>query len=259
MIKSSHDSPDRAASFLIKPDGAKIAYHRTPGKAPGIVFLGGFASDMTGTKAVALEAHAKRRGQAFLRFDYQGHGQSSGAFADGTIGLWHSDALAILDAETEGPQILVGSSMGGWMMLLTAARRPDRIAGLVGIAPAPDFTEDLMWPGFSEEIRETLLRDGFYQRPSEYSDEPYTITMKLIEDGRNHLLLRDPLVIDAPVRLLHGMADPDVPYQVSLRIAEHVACPDLRVHLIKHGDHRLSTERDLAILTETIDAMLEGL
>ena len=258
MTESSHDSPDQPASFLSKPDGARIAYHKTPGKAPGIVFLGGFASDMTGTKALALEAHAKQRGQAFLRFDYQGHGQSTGAFADGTIGLWHSDALAILDAVTEGPQILVGSSMGGWMMLLTAARRPDRIAGLVGIASAPDFTEDLMWRGFSKEIRQTLLRDGFYQRPSEYSDEPYTITMKLIEDGRDHLLLRDPLVINAPVRLLHGMADPDVPYQVSLRIAEHVTCPDLRVHLIKDGDHRLSSERDLDLLTSTIDAMLGG-
>lgn len=258
MTEFTHDSPDRSPSFLTKPDGARIAYHRTPGKAPGIVFLGGFASDMTGTKAIALEAHAKQRGQAFLRFDYQGHGQSSGAFADGTIGLWHSDALAVIDAVTEGPQIFVGSSMGGWMMLLTAVHRPDRLAGLVGIAPAPDFTEDLMWPGFSDEIRETLVRDGIYQRPSDYSDEPYTITLKLIEEGRNHLLLRDRLVIEAPVRLLHGMADPDVPYHVSLRIAEHVECPDLQVRLVKDGDHRLSTARDLAILTSTIDALLDG-
>jgi pimeloyl-ACP methyl ester carboxylesterase len=248
---------DRPPSFLTKPDGARIAYHMTLGKAPGIVFLGGFASDMTGTKAMGLEAYAKQRGQAFLRFDYQGHGQSSGAFAEGTIGVWHSDALAAIDTLTEGPQILVGSSMGGWMMLLTAAKRPDLIAGLVGIASAPDFTEDLMWPNFNEEIRETLLSDGLYQRPSEYSGEPYTITMKLIKDGRDHLLLRDPLSIDAPVRLLHGMADNDVPYQVSLKIAEHVTCPDLQVRLIKDGDHRLSTERDLAILTGTIDAMLE--
>jgi pimeloyl-ACP methyl ester carboxylesterase len=258
MTDFPHDSTDRQTSFLTKPDGARIAYHRTPGKAPGIVFLGGFASDMTGTKATVLEAYAKRRGQAFLRLDYQGHGQSSGAFADGTIGLWHSDALAVIDGVTEGPQILVGSSMGGWMMLLTAARRPDLVAGLVGIAPAPDFTEDLMWPNFSEEIRETLRRDGIYQRPSQYSEEPYTITMKLIEEGRNHLLLRGPLPIDVPIRLLHGMADPDVPYQVSLRIAEHVSCPDIQVRLIKDGDHRLSTDRDLAILTSTIDDMLEG-
>lgn len=258
MTETSHDSPDQPASYLTKPDGARIAYHRTPGKTPGIVFFGGFASDMTGTKALALEAFARQRGQAFLRFDYQGHGQSSGAFAEGTIGLWHSDALAILDAETDGPQILVGSSMGGWMMLLTASRRPERIAGLVGIAPAPDFTEDLMWPNFSTEIRETLKRDGLYQRPSEYSDEPYTITMKLIEDGRDHLVLRDRLTIDAPVRLLHGMADPDVPYQVSLRIAEHVDCSDLQVRLIKDGDHRLSTERDLDILTSTIADMIDA-
>jgi pimeloyl-ACP methyl ester carboxylesterase len=258
MTEPSHDSSDRQASFLTKPDGARIAYHRTPGETPGIVFLGGFASDMTGTKALALESYARQRGQAFLRFDYQGHGQSSGRFADGTIGLWHSDALAVIDAVTEGPQILVGSSMGGWMMLLTAARRPDRVAGLVGIAPAPDFTEDLMWPNFSDEVRESLLRDGIYQQPSGYGDEPYTITMKLIEDGRNHLMLRDPLRINAAVRLLHGMADPDVPYQVSLQIAEHVECPDLQVRLIKDGDHRLSTERDLNIMTSTIDAMLDG-
>lgn len=258
MTDIPHDSPDRTPSFLTKPDGARLAYHRTPGRAPGIVFLGGFASDMTGTKALALEAYAKRRGQAFLRLDYQGHGQSSGIFADGTIGLWHSDALAVIDAVTEGPQIFVGSSMGGWMMMLTAAHRPERVAGLVGIAPAPDFTEDLMWPSFSDEIRATLERDGIYQRPSEYSDEPYTITMKLIEEGRNHLLLSRPLVVDAPIRLLHGMADPDVPYQVSLRIAEHVTCSDIQVRLIKDGDHRLSTERDLSILTATIDEMLEA-
>jgi pimeloyl-ACP methyl ester carboxylesterase len=258
MTETSHDSPDPPVSYLTKPDGARIAYHRTPGKAPGIVFFVGFASDMTGTKALALEAFARQRGQAFLRFDYQGHGQSSGTFAEGTIGLWHSDALAVLDAETNGPQILVGSSMGGWMMLLTAARRPERVAGLVGIAAAPDFTEDLMWPNFSTEIQETLKRDGLYQRPSEYSDEPYTITMKLIEDGRDHLVLRDRLTVDAPVRLLHGMADPDVPYQVSLRIAEHVDCSDLQVWLIKGGDHRLSTERDLDILTSTIAAMIDG-
>lgn len=258
MTETSHDSLAAPPSYLTKPDGARIAYHGTPGQAPGIVFLGGFASDMTGTKAMALEAHAKARGQAFLRFDYQGHGQSSGAFEDGTIGIWHSDALAVIDAKTEGKQILVGSSMGGWMMLLTAVHRPDKIAGLVGIAPAPDFTEDLMWPGFSEEIRETLRRDGVYHEPSEYSDEPYTITMKLIEEGRNHLLLRDRLAINAPVRLLHGMADPDVPYQLSLRIADHVDSPDVRVQLIKDGDHRLSTERDLAILTSTIDALLDG-
>jgi pimeloyl-ACP methyl ester carboxylesterase len=258
MTKASDDPVAAPPSYLTKPDGARIAYHMTPGQAPGIVFLGGFASDMTGTKALALEAFAKARGQAFLRFDYQGHGQSSGAFADGTIGIWHSDALAVIDAVTDGKQILVGSSMGGWMMLLTAVRRPARIAGLIGIAAALDFTEDLMWPGFSEEIRETLRRDGIYHEPSAYSDQPYTITMKLIEDGRNHLLLRDRLAIDAPIRLLHGMADADVPYQVSLRIAAHVDGPDVQVRLIKDGDHRLSTERDLAILTSTVGDMLDA-
>lgn len=259
MTEASDDSPAGLVSYLTKPDGARVAYHRTPGLAPGIVFLGGFASDMTGTKALTLEAFAKARGQAFLRFDYQGHGQSSGAFVDGSIGLWRSDALAVIDAQTEGPQILVGSSMGGWMMLLTAVARPERVAGLVGIAPAPDFTEDLMWPNFTEEVRETLRRDGIHREPTAYGEEPYTITMKLIEEGRNHLLLRDRLAIAAPIRLLHGMADPDVPYQLSLRIAEHVESEDVQVHLIKDGDHRLSTDRDLAILTATIAAMIDAL
>ena len=257
MTEASDDLAAGPVSYLTKPDGARVAYHRTPGRAPGIVFLGGFSSDMTGTKALVLEAFAKARGQAFLRFDYQGHGQSSGAFVDGCIGLWHSDALAVIDAQTEGPQILVGSSMGGWMMLLTAVARPERVAGLVGIASAPDFTEDLMWPSFSEEVRETLRRDGIHREPTAYGEEPYTITMKLIEEGRNHLLLRDRLAITAPIRLLHGMADRDVPYELSLRIATHVESEDVQVHLIKDGDHRLSTDRDLAILTSTIAIMID--
>jgi len=258
MTASAHQPQGDAPSFLEKPDGARIAYHMTPGQSPGIVFFGGFASDMTGTKAITLENFAKERGQAFLRFDYQGHGQSSGSFAEGTIGLWHSDALAVLDSVTEGPQIIVGSSMGGWMVLLTAVHRPERVAAVVGIAAAPDFTEDLMWAGFSDEIRENLTRDGIYQEPSIYSDEPYTITMKLIEEGRDHLLMRDPLVIDKPIRLIHGMADPDVPYHLSLKIAEHVSSEDVQVRLIKDGDHRLSTDRDLGILTRTVANLLDG-
>ena len=252
MTEASDDLAAGPVSYLTKPDGARVAYHRTPGRAPGIVFLGGFSSDMTGTKALVLEAFAKARGQAFLRFDYQGHGQSSGAFVDGCIGLWHSDALAVIDAQTEGPQILVGSSMGGWMMLLTAVARPERVAGLVGIASALDFTEDLMWPNFSEEVRETLRRDGIHREPTAYGEEPYTI-----EEGRDHLLLRDRLAITAPIRLLHGMADRDVPYELSLRIAAHVESEDVQVHLIKDGDHRLSTDRDLAILTSTIATMID--
>ncbi|WP_237740156.1 alpha/beta hydrolase [Oceanibaculum indicum] len=243
---------------LVRPGGECLAYRRTAGKTPGIVFLGGFKSDMTGSKAVALEAFAKARGQAFLRFDYAGHGASGGTFTDGCIGDWAKDAIALLDAQTEGPQILVGSSMGGWLMLLTALARPDRVAGLVGIAAAPDFTEDLMWETFSHEVRETILRDGSYAEPSAYSDDPYIITRKLIEDGREHLLLRDPIQLHCPVRLLHGMRDPDVPWQVSVRLAEALETEDVRLSLVKDGDHRLSREQDLALLRATVGELLDG-
>ena len=212
-------------------------------------------SDMTGTKAMALESWAKNAGRAFLRFDYQGHGASSGRFEEGTIGLWAADAIAAFDALTEGPQVLVGSSMGGWIMLLTALARPERISALVGIAAAPDFTEDLMWPTFDEAARATLQRDGVLHQPSDYGDEPYTITLKLIEDGRQHLLLRKPLPITCPVRLIQGMADADVPWQTALRIAETLESDDVEVQLVKAGDHRLSTPEDLARLTATIEAL----
>lgn len=252
MTEQSQRPAGNGPSFLVKPDGARIAYHKLDGRGPGIVFLGGFMSDMTGTKALALEAFARERGQSFLRLDYQGHGQSSGRFADGTIGLWLSDALHVIDEVSDGPQILVGSSMGGWMMLLAALRRPQRVAGLVGIAAAPDFTEDLMWRTFPDEVKEALQRDGVWREPSEYSEEPYTITMNLIVEGRNHLIMRDPLAIRVPVRLLHGMRDSSVPYQLSLKIAETVKSEDVQVLLVKDGDHRLSTERDLAILKRTV-------
>ncbi|MBO6559500.1 MAG: alpha/beta hydrolase [Nisaea sp.] len=244
--------------YAEKPDGARLAYHKLDGLGPTIVFLGGFMSDMTGTKAMALEDLAQARGQAFLRLDYQGHGQSSGKFEDGCIGTWLSDALYLIDEVTEGPLVLVGSSMGGWIMLQTALQRPARIAGLVGIAPAPDFTEDLMWAGFSDEIKRTLERDGVYYEPSEYSDEPYTITMKLIEDGRNHLVMREKMPITAPVRLLHGMRDESVPYDLSLKISDNVASEDVQIRFIKDGDHRLSTERDIAILKGTVAALCDS-
>lgn len=247
-------SPDR----LDTADGQTIAYHRSPGRAPGVVFLGGYASDMTGTKATVLEAHVRARGHGFLRFDYRGHGQSSGRFEDGTIGLWRDDALAAFDALTDGPQILVGSSMGGWIALLVALARPERVAGLVGIAAAPDFTEDLMWAEFDEAQRAALSRDGQLSLPSEYSAEPGIVTMALVEDGRRHLLLRAPIPIRVPVRLLHGMCDPDVPYRHALTLADRLEGTDVQIRLMKDGDHRLSTERDLAILTETVDALLAG-
>jgi len=236
--------------------GQSLAYHRTPGKQPGVMFLGGYASDMTGTKATALEAHVGGRGHGFLRFDYRGHGQSTGRFEDGTIGRWRDDALAAIDALTEGPQILVGSSMGGWIALLVALARPERVTGLVGIAAAPDFTEDLMWAEFDGDQRTALEQDGRLQLPSEYSEEPGIVTMELIEDGRGHLLLRAPIPIRVPVRLLHGMRDPDVPYRHALTLADRLEGDDVQIRLIKDGDHRLSTGRDLAILSDTLDALL---
>lgn len=244
------------AETLHGQDGVSIAYHRTRGKSPGVVFLGGFMSDMTGTKAVTLEAFCRSRGSAFLRFDYRGHGASSGRFEDGTIGLWAEDALTAFDRLTEGPQVLVGSSMGGWIALLTALARRERVAGLVGIAAAPDFTEDLLWDAFPPDQREVLTRDGELPLPSEYSERPYSITLKLIEDGRRRLLLRTAIDLACPVRLLHGMRDPDVPWQRSLRLADKLATPDVRVHLIKDGDHRLSREQDLALLCRTVEELL---
>lgn len=259
------------AHHSLRRGAATIAYHHTPaahrehdggghgGDLPGIMFLGGFMSDMTGGKATALEAWAVGQGLAFTRFDYQGHGASSGRFADGTIGLWADDALEVLDRVTSGPQILVGSSMGGWMMLLTALRRPERVAGLVGIAPAPDFTEDLMWDLFDPAIRRAITDEGVWLRPSEYGPDPQPITRALIEDGRNHLLLRGPIPFSGPTRLLHGQRDPDVPWQVSLSLAAALTGDDVRVTLVKDGDHRLSRPQDLALLCRTVGDLVRDL
>jgi pimeloyl-ACP methyl ester carboxylesterase len=241
---------------LQRDDGNYLAYARTPGKSPTVVFLGGFRSDMTGTKAVALEAWAEKRGQAFLRFDYLGHGQSSGRFEDGTIGRWKDDSLAAIDALTEGKLVLVGSSMGGWLSLLTAQARPERLAGLVLIAAAPDFTERMLLGGLSAEDRAALQRDGRLERPSQYSPEPSVFTWKLIEEGRNHLLLDKPLKLPCPVRLLHGQSDPDVPWEYSLQIARHLDAPEVISTFVKGGDHRLSTAADIARLIATVEELL---
>jgi pimeloyl-ACP methyl ester carboxylesterase len=259
---SQIDRPARAprdseAGTLQRGHGAFLAYRRRRGAAEGrqrptIVFLGGFKSDMTGGKATALDEFCAAEGLAFLRFDYSGHGASSGDFLDGTISRWTEDALAAIDALTAGPLILVGSSMGGWIMLLAALARRARIAGLIGIAPAPDFTEDLIWRKLRDDERARLMRDGRLEQPSEYSAEPYVITRKLIEDGRQHLLLARPIALDLPVRLLHGMADRDVPYQLSLHLAERLESADVVVSLIKDGDHRLSREADLARLCAAV-------
>ncbi|MDB5415326.1 MAG: alpha/beta hydrolase [Rubritepida sp.] len=232
-----------------------LAYRMLDGRGPGVVFLGGFHSDMAGSKAAYLADWCAARGRAYLRFDYSGHGSSGGRFEDGTIGQWAADAEAALTTLTEGPQILIGSSMGGWISLLLALRHPGRIAGLIGIAAAPDFTEDLMWARFPETVREEIQRDGIWRRPSAYG-EAYPITLALIEDGRRHLVLRTPIALDAPVRLLHGQADADVPWQHSLRIAECLTGQDVVVTLVKGGDHRLSTPENLALLGRTLGTLL---
>jgi pimeloyl-ACP methyl ester carboxylesterase len=247
--------------ILARADGATIAYRRRDaagaGKAlPGVIFLGGFASDMGGTKATALDGFCAARGQACLRFDYWGHGLSSGAFDAGSITRWTEDALAVLDGLTEGPQILVGSSMGGWIMLNVALARAPRIAGMVGIAAAPDFTE-IIWQGLGEAGQAQLLSDGRIFLPSDYSAAPYPITRLLIEDARHHLRLAAPLPIDKPVRLLHGMNDTDVPWRTALDIAARLQATDVQVTLIKDGDHRLSRDQDLDLLFRTL-ATLSG-
>lgn len=247
------------AGILARADGASIAYRSLPGKGPGIVFLHGFHSDMEGGKALALEAFCREQGRAFLRFDLFGHGKSSGAVEDGCIGRWADDATAMLDDLTEGPQILVGSSLGGWIALLTALRRRPRIAGLVGIAAAPDFTEDLMWRDFTPEQRRELIETGrVVMENCGQPEKPWTIPRRLIEEARNHLLLRDAINLDCPVRLIHGQKDADVPWQTALRIADCLAGNDVEVTLIKDGDHRLSRDEDLARLVRVVAALPQG-
>jgi len=244
------------APSLTRPDGAAIAYRRLAGATPGIVFLGGFRSDMTGTKALFLEDYCRQRGRAYLRFDYFGHGESSGNFAEGTIGRWREDAVAVIDSLTEGPQILVGSSMGGWIMLLAVLARPQRVAALVGIAAAPDFTEELLPMRLTPEQRREIEETGRVVLSSDYDPAGYLYTRALIEDGREHLLLRQPIPIDVQARLLHGLADASVPSQLSLRIAERLQSRDVVVTLVKDGDHRLSSEADLARLAQTLDGLI---
>ena len=242
--------------YLTTPQGRRLAYHRTPGAEPGVVFLGGFKSDMEGTKAVHLEEWAKRTGSAFLRFDYSGHGESSGAFTDGCIGEWAKDARAAIEALTEGPQVLVGSSMGGWIALLCAREMPGKVAGLVGVAAAPDFTEDAMWAGFDADQRAALERDGQIALPSDYG-EPYIITRKLIEDGRQHMVLRSPLRLPFPVRFLQGTADEDVERAVALRLLDHAEGPDMRLTLVDGADHRFSDPDCLTLVEASVGEVLD--
>lgn len=246
-----------ATDFLKTAQGRWLAYHKSEGAGPTIVFLGGLKSDMEGTKAVHLEAWAQARGQAFLRFDYSGHGESSETFTDGCIGDWHEDTVAAVTALTDGPLIVVGSSMGGWQALLLAKAMPDRIAGMVTIAAAPDFTEDGYWASFSDAQKAALDTVGHVELPSDYM-EPYIITKRMIEDGRQRLILRDPLDLPFPVRCLQGTADTAVSTETAVRLLEHATSPDMRLLLVKDADHRFSDGPCLGMIEDAVCDVMEA-
>lgn len=241
--------------WLDRGDGVRLAWAQLAGRAPTVVFLPGFKSDMNGSKALAVRDFCAGRGQAMLRLDYSGHGESGGGFTDGSIGQWCADALRVIEARTEGALLLIGSSMGGWIALLLALRLGARVSGFVGIAAAPDFTEDLMWAAMAPPEREKLLREGMLLMPSQYGD-PTPITSALIAEGRRHLLLRGEIALDCPVRLLHGQQDPDVPWERALRLAARLRGADVQVVLVKDGDHRLSRPQDLSLLTQTVAGLV---
>lgn len=239
--------------YFTTPEGRRLAYHQTQGQGVGVLFLGGFRSDMEGSKALALEAAARAAGRPFLRFDYSGHGASEGAFEAGAIGDWFEDARAML-ALTQGPQVIVGSSMGGWLALLLARACPERFKGLVTIAAAPDFTEDGFWAEFSPEQRAALASEGHIDLPSGY-DTPYRITRRLIEEGRQRLVLRSPLALPFPTRFLQGTADSSVSTATAQRLLDHAEGADIRLTLVKGADHSFSTPACLALITEAIAAV----
>lgn len=243
---------------LERPDGQTLAYLKRAAKAnaPGILWLSGFKSEMTGTKAAALDAWAERTGRGYTRFDYFGHGASSGDFRHGTISRWREDALAVLDKVTNGPQLLVGSSMGAWIALLAALARPKRVAGLMLIAPATDFTEALLWEHLPEKARRDIETNGEWLRPSAYDLDPYPITRTLIEDGRKHLLLGRSIPVRVPVHILQGLDDPDVPWPHALALVDKLESADVALELVKGGDHRLSTPPEIARLENALERML---
>lgn len=243
-------------------DGVSIAVLRRPGASPGVVWLGGYRSDMTGTKAEALDEWAARTGHACLRHDYSGHGASGGAFADGTISTWLAQSLAVFERYSDGPQILVGSSMGAWIALrmiqeLRKAGQGDRIAGLVLIAPAPDFTMELMEPELTKAERRQIETKGYLEEKSEYSDEPNIYTKALFEDGRANRVLEGLIETGCPVHILQGMADPDVPYAHAEKLMRHLPVCDVTLSLIRDGDHRLSRPQDIAMLISAVEGMVE--
>jgi pimeloyl-ACP methyl ester carboxylesterase len=244
------------------PAARRIAVRMRDGRAPGVFWLGGLKSDMKGTKAAALDEWAAKAGRACLRFDYSGHGESGGAFTDGTIGRWLEDSIAVFEAFARGPQVLVGSSMGGWIALLLArelrqrtasgAKLEGSLAGMVLVAPAADFTEELMWKKFSPDVKRQIETAGSWQRPSEYSEEPYVITRGLIEDGRKHLVLGDLIETGCPVRILQGVQDADVPWQHAMELSARLARDDVVMTLVKDGDHRLSRPEDIERLIAAV-------
>jgi pimeloyl-ACP methyl ester carboxylesterase len=259
MTNSSSDS--EAPVFIEVGQGGsarKIAVRTHAGGGPGLFWLGGFKSDMQGTKALALDDWAREHGRACVRFDYSGHGESGGDFADGTIGRWLEESVAVFGQFCTGPQVVVGSSMGGWIALLLAreiARRPGKasLAGLVLIAPAPDFTEELMWKGFPPEVKREIETRGVWFRPSEYGDgSPYPITRNLIEEGRNHLLLGGTIDVGCPVRILQGAQDPDVPWRHAFALVHRLPADDVVLTMIQDGDHRLSRPQDIARLLAAV-------
>ncbi|NOR32384.1 MAG: alpha/beta fold hydrolase [Sulfitobacter sp.] len=243
------------AQTLKTPQGRTLAYHLTAGSGPCVVFLGGLKSDMQGTKAVFLEDWARREGRAFLRFDYSGHGESSGDFTDGCIGDWAQDSLAAVTALTKGKIVPVGSSMGGWQSLLLCRAIPDRIAGLVTIAAAPDFTEDGYWASFTDAQKQQLETEGRVELPSDYM-EPYIITKRMIEDGRKQLVLRSALDLPFPVRFLQGTADTAVSVATAVKLLEHAKGPDMQLQLIKDADHRFSDDRCLGLMQAAVQEVL---
>ncbi|NWH07493.1 MAG: alpha/beta hydrolase [Alphaproteobacteria bacterium] len=243
-------------SRLPRPGGATLAYAARKGESPGLLWLGGFKSDMTGTKATALDAFAARTRRAFIRFDYFGHGASSGDFRLGTISRWRDDALCVLDELCEGPQILIGSSMGGWIATLAALARPEKVKAILYIAPAPDFTEKLLWAQMPQDVRRAVMEKGEWLRPSAYDPQPYVITRALIEDGASNNVLDAPIPIRVPVRVLHGMQDEDVPWTHALRLVDRLESTDIVVTLVKTGDHRLSTPADIARLEAVLEELI---
>ena len=249
------DALSAPPAYLARPDGLRLAYRHSAGAGPTLVFLPGYMSDMEGGKAIALDAWAARSGRAMLRLDYAGNGASEGRFADGTLASWRDDVLLLIDRLVDGSVVLVGSSMGGWLALLVALAQPERVAGLIGIAAAPDFTQ---W-GFTDADKALLRTEGRIEEPAPYGDQPYVTTRAFWESGQALRLLEGEIAIDCPVRLLQGQADPDVPWDIALRTAAQLRSSDVQTLLIKDGDHRLSRDGDIALLIRTVSTLLDSL